>query len=84
MKELERLELEKAIAESKAIAGKTQEEKEIEEAIRQSQLDFEKEEAKRSQEKQKVEEKEEVKKSLLGPLPPLTTVKPPRPIQHYQ
>ena len=42
VKELERLELEKAIAESKAIAGKTTEEKEIEEAIRQSQIDYEK------------------------------------------
>jgi hypothetical protein len=37
-KELERLEIEKAIAMSLAVEEKTQEEKELEEAIRQSQL----------------------------------------------
>ena len=39
-KELERLELEKAIAMSMAVQGKTQEEKELEEAIRLSQVEY--------------------------------------------
>lgn len=47
--ELERLELEKAIAMSLAVEEKaqTQEEKELEEAIRQSQQEYKKEEEKR-------------------------------------
>ena len=39
---------------------------------------------KKIEEKKKVETKEEVKKSLLGPLPPLSSVRPPRPIQEYK
>lgn len=75
------MELEKAIAMSQAMNAKTQEEKELEEAIRQSQLEYEKEEMKKIEEKKKPEAKEEVKKSPLGPLPPLSSVRPPRPIQ---
>jgi len=44
---LERLEIEKAIAMSLAVEEKTLEEKELEEAIKQSQLEYQKEEEKR-------------------------------------
>lgn len=66
----------------------SQEEKELEEAIRLSQLEFQKEEEKRVEETKKVEEPKASpkKQSLLGPLPPLVlaTSKPNRPIQDFK
>lgn len=65
---------------SLAVEEKTQEEKELEEAIKLSQLEYQKEEEKRIIE---AKEKPEKKSTLLGPLPPLVlgTSKPNRPIE---
>lgn len=65
---------------SLAVEEKTQEEKELEEAIKLSQLEYQKEEEKRIIE---AKEKPEKKNALLGPLPPLVlgTSKPNRPIE---
>lgn len=69
---------------SLAVEEKTQEEKELDEAIRLSQLEYQKEEEKRIEaHKEKPAEK---KAGLLGPLPPLVlgTSKPNRPIEEFK
>jgi hypothetical protein len=69
---------------SLAVEEKTQEEKELEQAIRLSQLEFQKEEEKRIIEaKEKPAEK---KGGLLGPLPPLVlgTSKPNHTIEEFK
>lgn len=69
---------------SLAVEEKTQEEKELEEAIKLSQLEYQKEEEKRVVEaKQKPAEK---KGGLLGPLPPLVlgTTKPNHSLEEFK
>lgn len=67
---------------SLAVEEKTQEEKELDEAIRLSQLEYQKEEEKRIEASKSTEKKA----GSLGPLPPLVlgTSKPNRPIEEFK
>ena len=63
----------------------SQEEKELEQALKLSQLQYQKEEEKRLKESQKEETKPEPKKTVkLEPLPPISSSRPPRPVQQYK
>lgn len=66
--------------------AKSEEEKELEEAIKLSQLQYQKEEEKKFEEIKKEQPKAESKKSLLGDLPPLVigTSKANRPVQEFK
>ena len=62
---------------SMAVSAKTEEDKQLEEAIKLSQMEYEKQHAKKE---------ESPKKSPLGPLPPLvlSTHREPRPVKEYK